>query len=306
MEQKIKTRRKFLITIAALLFSFLLLSSASVFAATTVYLNNTLDLNYQPITYTLCTGTNFNTALKQYSDCTSVIFDFSFNQPDFMEKFEEDQVKPEADKEIKVSNVDAAGNGTIKLYYDSSTTIAYVLSEEEIAANANCKAMFSNKTKLTNITFTNFNTENVTNMNAMFMGCTGLTSLDLSSFDTSLVEDMHNMFDLCENLLSVDLTSFNTYSVKNMNLMFSDCSSLTEIKGLTTETLNLNFRTDNVGLGTDSDEAMDSMFRNCKSLTKLNLTTFNTENVGNMCAMFMGCTGLTSLDLSNFDTSSVL
>lgn len=50
---------------------------------------------------------------------------------------------------------------------------------------------------------------------------------------------------------------------------------------------------------------MVSMFSGCSSLTSLDLSGFDTSNVGLMSSMFYGCTSLESVDLSSFDTANV-
>ena len=144
---------------------------------------------------------------------------------------------------------------------------------------------------LTNIDLSNFNTENVTNMNSMFYGCSSLTHLNLSNFNTENVTDIGCMFDGCSSLTNLNLSDFNTEKVTNMSGMFHGCSSLTN--------LNLsNFNTENV-------TTMNGMFYGCSSLTNLNLSNFSTENVTNMNGMFYGCSSLTNLNLSNFNTENV-
>ena len=146
-------------------------------------------------------------------------------------------------------------------------------------------------TNLTSISFGNFNTSNVTNMQEMFYYCSSLTSLDLSNFDTSNVTNMIYMFYGCYSLTSLNVSSFNTSKVTVIGAMFFDCSSLTS--------LNLsNFNTSNV-------TNMGYMFNGCSSLTSLNLSNFNTSNVTNMSGMFINCSSLTELNVSNFDTSKV-
>lgn len=49
----------------------------------------------------------------------------------------------------------------------------------------------------------------------------------------------------------------------------------------------------------------DCNYPNRSKLTSINLSSFDTSKVKNMCAMFAKCTSLTSLDLSNFNMSSV-
>ena len=77
----------------------------------------------------------------------------------------------------------------------------------------------------------NWNTNNVTDMNSMFYGCSNLTSLDVSNFDTSKVTDMNNMFYGCSKLTTLDLSNFNTSNVTNMGRMFYSCNNITIVTG---------------------------------------------------------------------------
>jgi len=160
-----------------------------------------------------------------------------------------------------------------------------------IEAPEDCSWLFAYLSNLVSVTFDNFDTGNVTDMNNMFQSCSSLTSLNLSNFDTSNVTDMSYMFQSCSSLTSLDLSNFDTSNVTDMYYMFSDCSSLTS--------LDLsNFDTSNV-------TRMSFMFQSCSSLTSLDLSNFDTSNVTGMSYMFDGCSSLTSLNLSNFDNSNV-
>ena len=151
--------------------------------------------------------------------------------------------------------------------------------------------MFSRCSSLTSLNLSNFNSQNVINMDWMFAGCSSLTSLNLSKFNTQNVTNMVWMFSGCTSLTNINLSTFNTQNVTNMNNMFSWCSSLTNI--------NLsNFNTQNV-------TNMNAMFFKCSSLTNINLSNFNTQNVSDMSWMFRECSSLTSLNLSNFNTQKV-
>ena len=141
------------------------------------------------------------------------------------------------------------------------------------------------------IGFSNFKTDNVTNMHGMFTRCFGLTSLDLTVFKTDNVTDMSNMFDTCSGLTSLDLSDFKTDKVTNMHGMFSGCFGLTSL--------------DLTGLKTDNVTDMNDMFNDCYGLTSLNLTGIKTDNVTDMGFMFWGCSGLTSLDVTGFKTDNV-
>ena len=151
--------------------------------------------------------------------------------------------------------------------------------------------MFSLCNSLTNLNFSNFDTQNVNNMRNMFDGCNSLINLNLSNFDTQNVTNMRNMFDGCNSLTNLNLSNFITRNVTNMKSMFNNCNSL--------KSLNLsNFNTKNV-------VNMSYMFGDCNGLTNLNVSNFNTQNVTNMRSMFDGCNSLTNLNLSNFNTQNV-
>lgn len=94
----------------------------------------------------------------------------------------------------------------------------------------NLGSYFANA-KFTELTFDNFNSQNVTSMDLMFSSCPSLISLDLSSFNTSNVTHMISMFDHCSSLVSLDLSNFDTSKVKRIDYMFSNCLELTSING---------------------------------------------------------------------------
>ena len=66
-------------------------------------------------------------------------------------------------------------------------------------------------------------------MRYMFNGCKSLKKLDLSNFNTNNLEEMNDMFSNCYSLTELNISSFNTDNVKCMKMMFFDCSSLKEL-----------------------------------------------------------------------------
>ena len=191
-----------------------------------------------------------------------------------------DDWKRENEKEIK-ENIEIKINGKIiefSYYYKFNKEGKYII--EYSFKNNLTKAcyMFYFCSSLTNLDLSNFNTQNVINMESMFYNCTSLTNLNLSNFNTQNVTNMGNMFNDCCSLINLNLSNFNTQNVTNMGNMFSDCKSLTNLN-------LLNFNTQNV-------TNMGNMFSDCKSLTNLNLLNFNTQNVTNMGNMFSDCKSL--------------
>ena len=94
----------------------------------------------------------------------------------------------------------------------------------------NMSSMFASCSALASLDVSNFNTSKVTDMSYMFAGCQTLTSLDVTSFDTSNVTSMYNMFERCRSLTSLDLSSFDMSNVSGTTPMLSDCSALAEIQ----------------------------------------------------------------------------
>ena len=191
----------------------------------------------------------------------------------------------EWDRGTPIGAKDTEGNFTngVRLFEVDNTAYILARGTGSVEFPENSTSLFSNLQSVETITFSSFNTSNVTSMNSMFYGCRALTSLDLSNFDTSKVTSMNSMFNNCSALTSLNLRSFNTENVTNMNYMFKDCRSLTS--------LDLsNFETKNV-------TRMNSMFNNCSALTSLNLRSFNTENVTSMDYMFTNCKTLKKVTL---------
>ena len=122
--------------------------------------------------------------------------------------------------------------------------------------------------------------------NYMFCNCKSLSSIDLSNFNTQNVTNMQSMFSYCKSLSSLDLSNFNTQNVTNMEFMFYHCNSLSS--------LDLsNFNTQNV-------TNMEFMFYHCNSLSSLDLSNFNTQNIPNMQYMFYYCNSLIFKNIINF------
>ena len=60
----------------------------------------------------------------------------------------------------------------------------------------------------------------------MFWGCSSLINIDLSNFNTNNVTDMDYMFANCSSLTYIDLSNFNTNNATSMRGMFSRCNLL--------------------------------------------------------------------------------
>ncbi len=171
------------------------------------------------------------------------------------EIFFTDEIKPET---ASVIDVDADGDGGVVAWTEYNGTIMKISTQikgMKVQAAKNSRSVFNIKSKLVNISFTNLDTQKVTDMSNMFYGCRGLTTLDLSSFDTQNVTNMNYMFSGCSGMTALDLSPIDTRNVTDMY----------------------------------------SMFYGCSGLTALNLSTLDTQNVKYMGFMFSGCSGLTTI-----------
>ncbi len=151
---------------------------------------------------------------------------------------------------------------------------------------------FSGFAKITTLSLSNLNTENVQSMAYMFNKCQSLTKLDVSNFNTKNVTSMAYMFTLCDSLTELNVSGFYVENVTNMKYMFNSCESLTSLDLSNFNTLSLT--------NTERMFAYNDKLQNIK-FGKL----FNTSNVTTMLAMFDGCIALKNLDLSGFDTARV-
>ena len=204
------------------------------------------------------------------------------------------------------------------LFYRCNFLINLNLSNFNAQNVTNMESMFSCCRTLANLNLLNLNTQNVTNMESMFSYCRSLKSLNLSNFNTQNVTNMKYMFFECNSLTNINLSNINTQKVTSMEYMFSWCNSLENLDLSSFNTRNVsNMKSmfswcnslKNINLSnfnTQNNSNMDSMFTQCNSLKNINLSNFNTQNVTNMAFMFSSCSSLTSLNLSNFNTGNVV
>ena len=147
--------------------------------------------------------------------------------------------------------------------------------------------MFANCELLTYIDLSNFNSQNIIDMECMFLGCTSLKIIDFSNFYTQKVTNIYGLFNRCSSLISINLSNFFTDNVTDLSYMFYEFKSL----------INLdlsNFITNNV-------ISMREMFSGCASLKTINLSNFFTNNVRDISNMFSGCFSLTNIPFVKFD-----
>ena len=224
-----------------------------------------------------------------------------------------------------------------------SGNVLTIACSEKIFANLDCNGMFAGFNRLISISFDNFDTSKVINMEDMFIACHNLTSLDVSkwdtsnvtnmsqmfrtctyvsslavgNWDTSKVTDMSHMFRDCGKLTTIDVSSWNTSQVISMRCMFNQCINLVSLDAHNWDTSKVtdmswmftlcdHLQTVNVdGWDTSKVTDMSHMFRNCKKLSTLDVSGWNTSEVNNMGEMFSNCERLSRLNVSGWNTSKV-
>ena len=268
--------------------------------------DNTLDIslliNFEELeiqTYQLKTGKNLYSEISSYySDAKKIIFC-------------SDTEVPKGATEIGDAGIN---EGEIKVYWSDETVyIATKTKNAIISFNEDSGYMFSNgksDTAFLNVTAieaTNgitIDTSNVKQFEEMFKGCSSLTSSGvqpfLNKFDTRNATNMCAMFGGTTSLTTLDLSGFDTSKVTDMSWMFENDTSLTGIK------FGGKFSTESVK-GIRENQGLAAMFVGCSGLVTLDLTCFDTSNVGSMWFLFSGCTNLRKIYVSDkFVTTGLL
>ena len=192
----------------------------------------------------LINGRDFNTAIKTFSNITSIQF---ANEP---------PVHPTPGDLLVVST----DTSPIKAYMAQLITGEIIVYPEEagssLVASTSCYRMFDS-TSVTSINFNNFDTSKVKNMGNMFSGCELLTSLDLTKWDTSSVTDMSYMFNGCSKLVSICVKDL--WDISNVSAaanMFYGCTSIIGKSGITYNSSKVGKAMANIETGYLTDEKL--------------------------------------------------
>ena len=273
-------------------------------------------------------------AVSDVSKEEKIIINYEITEPNSsinkIKLFDPIFVQNNKDKVSVIINQKKQNN--LKAYYqtiDKETKLEVVLIKGKIKGLKNrpmitdMSYMLNNCKNVTNVTFSNWDTKNVTSMEAMFQLCSfkgapKLSNLnnknlqniramfckcthisDLSDFEKWLqkdnkIEDISMLFNGCRNLNEINLKYWKTNSVKDMSYLFSRCTSLTKIHGLN------NISTTNV-------TNMCGLFNYCEKLAEktLSLKNWSFDIVTDMSIMFQGCKELSSIDIGKGNSVKV-
>lgn len=190
------------------------------------------------------------------------------------------------------------GNGSVKLYYVSSTKTAYILSDKTIYFNVSANYFFTSMASLKSVRFGNVSTESVATFQSFFDGCKSLNSITFDSdavFDTSSSGDFGGFIRDCKSLkmdvVNNLLSRMSFVNALDLGGFFDGCTSLEGVLDLSDKAAPKN-------------TTLQQMFRNCSGLTSINISSFTSAKIVKSDDAFSGCTNLTAIYTSaDFDIS---
>lgn len=173
-----------------------------------------------------------------------------------------------------------------------SLTSVSPISNWNVSSVETMRYMFGQCPVLVDVTL-NWNTSALTNVSFMFSDCNTLPTVTFGpNWNTSLVTNMSYMFVNCFLLSSLDVSTWNTSNVERMDFMFAMATwwqpSTYKFNNVLT-TLNVtNWDVSKVGTGSTffSFFGMESMFAGCTNLINVDVSNWNTANLGSMGACF--------------------
>ncbi|MCH5463157.1 BspA family leucine-rich repeat surface protein [Lactobacillus sp. LC28-10] len=127
-------------------------------------------------------------------------------------------------KTIDLTGLDTSAATSMKAMFDNDENLTSIIFGDKFVTSnvTDMKWMLAECPNLTNLEGAEkFDTSKVTTMYGMFEK-TGVTSLDLSHYNTSKVTTMAYMFRDDEKLTSIDVSSFDTSQVIDFTQMFND------------------------------------------------------------------------------------
>lgn len=225
-------------------------------------------------------------------------------------------------------NADTGNTGAIKCYRSGTVITIAGNGSGKIAMNADSSYAFSNSgsdrfsnltkinnailldtskattferlfylcKKLESVDVSNWNTENVTNMNGVFNQAMVLKEASVENWVTSAVTSMEYMFQLARGLETLDLSKWDVSNVTTMKGMFQGHSSV-GVMNLTSIGNVCNWNTGKV-------QTFYGMFQLCELLETVNVSNWDTGTCTDMSYMFNHCTSLAELDVSDWNTGA--
>ena len=284
---------------------------------------------------TLCTGSTFNSRIKNLANGTTNATTSTENTSITCVAFETGADLSGITNGVDVS---AAGDGSVlATFYHGTVTVqtscdslmtgdtaSYLFSrlkalttlehpERLITRNATTlRNMFHYCVALKTIDVSWVNTDNATNITSFFNHCEGLTAVDISAWNPAKVTDLSYLFNSCYKCQSITLgENFKKARTTSYYCLFLNCYAL-----VTLDEENLNFtgatnlnrvfsecrvltELDFGEAGPTSLTKADSLFYGCKKLERLNLRSFNTKGSTMLRHFANGCDLLSDVTLGN-------
>ena len=145
---------------------------------------------------------------------------------------------------------------------------------------------------LQSVNFSNWNVENITNVQNMFYSNQSLTSVDFTNWNTNNFTECGSLFKKCYNLQ--DIIGLNTWNLTNCTTkssIFEECTNL----------INLNLE----GWSMSSTVSILRLFKNCSNLINVvGIEDWDLSNCSNLYETFMGA-GLFNQNINNWTVKTV-
>ena len=165
----------------------------------------------------------------------------------------------------------------------------FIASSNDINLPIDCGSLFANFSNVTNITFGNVKSYNVTNFSNMFRNNSLLLNIEgLNNLNTKNLIYLYDTFLGCTSLKKLDLSGWDLSNVNNIINTFANCTNLEEIKGIS------DWNVSNI-------TSISTMFQNCYSIITLDLSNWDLRNITSIDMCFWNMRNLENLYLNNVE-----
>ncbi len=145
---------------------------------------------------------------------------------------------------------------------------------------------------LRNLDVSQWNMNNVINLESTFSGCGALENFNAINWNTSHVLNLSNIFSYCYSLTNIDISNWDVRNVYTANDMFYFCSQISTLNLPNWNFCHLSYLT--------------GMFHGCSALTSLNLSNWNLCNIEFMNGVFAQCSNLTDIYFNNCNLNNLM
>ena len=228
-------------------------------------------------------------------------------------------------EEIKgIENIIVTSKATTldRMFYFCEKLKSIDTSKWDTSNVTNMGYLFANCKALQYVDTSNWDTSNVEKFvngysASVFYNCNNLEEVDVSNWDISKATDFREMFKNCNKLKTIDMSKWKTEKPTGIQDMFSYCNKLEYAdiswyitEGNTTQLTNVfqycsSLKRVKIFPYTSRRSSANSaqyMFQNCLELEEIDLSSWTTNDFGNMRSLFSGCRNIKRIDMRNLET----